>query len=141
MQLNIKELVDKKFPNKSQFAKAIEIGYPAACKLYEGDVSKINFDTLEKICNVLDCTPNDVFLMDDTSSLHSYSLNQLKNKFDTKTIDTLNDFEKIMSSITHNDKSYDDINGLQLKYRFLKDNDGNEMIVPYFSKIHQNDSE
>ena len=35
MHLNIKDLVDKKFQNKNQFAKAIGVGYPAACKLYK----------------------------------------------------------------------------------------------------------
>lgn len=69
MHLNIKKLVDKHFPNKSQFAKAIEIGYPAACKLYDGNVSKINFDTLEKICEVLHCTPNDILVYDKTQRI------------------------------------------------------------------------
>lgn len=65
MHLNIKDLVDKKFQNKNQFAKAIGVGYPAACKLYNGDTSKINFDTLEKICIALECTPSDLFSSSD----------------------------------------------------------------------------
>nr|DAG13264.1 MAG TPA: Cro/C1-type HTH DNA-binding domain protein [Caudoviricetes sp.] len=65
MRLDIKYLVDKKFQNKNQFAKAIGVGYPAACKLYDGDTSKINFDTLENLCIVLECTPSDLFESDD----------------------------------------------------------------------------
>ncbi len=65
MRLNIKDLVDKKFPNKNQFAKAIGIGFPAACKLYDGETTKINFDTLEAICKALECTPLDIFETDD----------------------------------------------------------------------------
>lgn len=65
MRLDIKCLVDKKFQNKNQFAKAIGVGYPAACKLYDGDTSKINFDTLENLCIVLECTPSDLFESDD----------------------------------------------------------------------------
>lgn len=80
MRLDIKKLVDKHFSNKSQFAKAIEIGYPAACKLYDGNVSKINFDTLEKICSVLHCTPNDVLIMDANS--------ENKNNSETTTLES-----------------------------------------------------
>ena len=65
MRLDTKDLVDKKFQNKNQFAKAIGVGYPAACKLYDGDTSKINFDTLERICIALECTPTDLFKSDD----------------------------------------------------------------------------
>lgn len=87
MRLNIKDLVDKKFQNKNQFAKAIGVGYPAACKLYDGDTSKINFDTLEKMCIVLECTPSDLFQSDDDAfnRLLQYSnmLNPIK-KDDTK---------------------------------------------------------
>lgn len=64
MYLDIKNLVDKNFPNKNQFAKTMGIGYPAACKLYDGNVSKINFDTLENLCIVLKCTPSDILKSD-----------------------------------------------------------------------------
>ena len=64
MHLDIKELVDKKYPNRNQFSKAIGVGFPAACKLYNGETSKISFDTLEAICIALDCTPNDVLKQD-----------------------------------------------------------------------------
>ncbi len=64
MYLDIKKLVDKNFPNRNQFAKSIGVGYPAACKLYNGDISKINFDTLENICLALKCTPNDILKSD-----------------------------------------------------------------------------
>lgn len=88
MRLDIKDLVDKKFRNKNQFAKAIGIGYPAACKLYDGDTSKISFDTLEKICIALECTPSDLFKSDDPTLnkllLYYYKLNKSNEKDDTK---------------------------------------------------------
>lgn len=65
LTLNLKKVVDKKYPNKNQFSKATGIQYPAVCKLYDGDTKKINFDTLEKICIALDCTPNDLFESDN----------------------------------------------------------------------------
>ena len=62
MYLNIKEKVDKKGFNKHQLAQKLEIGYVAACNLYNGKTERIYFETLERICNVLDCTPNDILV-------------------------------------------------------------------------------
>lgn len=102
MYLDIKKLVDKNFPNKNQFAKSIGIGYPAACKLYDGDVSKINFDTLENICIALKCTPNDILkseLLDCNNitntrthydSEENVSMNQLMQMIDSRITKILN---------------------------------------------------
>lgn len=75
MQLNVQGLVDKKFAhisgkfagqaNISQFAKAVGIERIAALKIYNGETSSINFDILESICRVLECTPNDIITSDD----------------------------------------------------------------------------
>ena len=69
MKLNIKPLVDAKGMNRNQLSKELKIGYQAACNLYDGNVQRIYFDTLENLCDVLDCTPNDicVFDKDDTN--------------------------------------------------------------------------
>lgn len=59
-KLNVKDLVDKKFGNINQFAVAIKLAYGSAEKIYRGEVTRIALDTLESICDVLNCTPNDV---------------------------------------------------------------------------------
>lgn len=65
MKLNIKDKMAEKGLNKNQFAKLVQIGYPAACKIYNGETTKISFDTLESICHVLECTPNEILVSDD----------------------------------------------------------------------------
>lgn len=88
MRLDIKDLVDKKFKNKNQFAKAIGVGYPAACKLYDGNTSKISFETLERICVALECTPTDLFKSDEPTLerlfLYYNKLHELYKKDDTE---------------------------------------------------------
>lgn len=64
MKLEVKEYVDEHFKNVNQFAVAIGIGYQAARKIYNGETSMIAFDTLEKMCEVFDCTPNDLLIID-----------------------------------------------------------------------------
>lgn len=65
MQLNIKDRVKEKGLNKHQFSKLIQLGYTATCNLYEGKTERIYFETLERICKTLECTPNDIIISDD----------------------------------------------------------------------------
>ena len=65
MKINIKDKLAEKGLNRNQFAKLAQIGYPAACSLYDGKTDRIFFDTLERICVVLECTPNDILISDD----------------------------------------------------------------------------
>lgn len=65
MKLNIKSLVDQKGMNRNQLAKELKIGYQAVCNLYDGNVQRIYFETLQNLCDVLDCTPNDILILDN----------------------------------------------------------------------------
>ena len=90
MQLNIKQKVDEKGLNKNQLSKLLQLGYIATCNLYEGKTERIYFDTLERLCKVLECTPNDIIISNDEQiqRLLAYSskISQLndKNKSDTQ---------------------------------------------------------
>lgn len=90
MRLNIKERVDAKGLNKNQLSKLIQLGYTATCNLYEGKTERIYFDTLERICKVLECTPNDIIVSDDPQIqrlMHYYMYmnnSKDKDKSDTK---------------------------------------------------------
>lgn len=89
LKINIQHKLKEKGLNKNQFAKLMQIGYPAACALYDGTTTRISFDTLENICKVLECTPNDILTSDDPIYqrllYYSLELNKLQNtKGDTE---------------------------------------------------------
>lgn len=87
MKIDIKNKLEEKGLNKNQFAKLIQIGYPAVCALYNGETTRISFDTLEAICRVLECTPNDIIVSDDpdVQKLLAYSSKlSKKDKDDTE---------------------------------------------------------
>ena len=65
LKINIQDKLKEKGLNKNQFAKLMQIGYPAACALYDGTTTRISFDTLENICKVLDCSPVEILESDD----------------------------------------------------------------------------
>lgn len=47
---------------KNQFSKLIQLGYAATYNLYECNTERIYFDTLERICKILECTSNDIIV-------------------------------------------------------------------------------
>lgn len=85
LNINIKDKLNQLNMNRNQFAKECKIGYPAACALYEGTTTRISFDTLENICKVLECTPNDILVSDDAQMqrLLAYASRINKIKSDT----------------------------------------------------------
>lgn len=89
LKINIQNKLKEKGLNKNQFAKLMQIGYPAACALYDGTTTRISFDTLENICKVLECTPNDILESDDPTYqrllYYALKLDELQNtKGDTE---------------------------------------------------------
>ena len=84
LKINIQDKLKEKNMNKNQFAKLMQIGYPAACALYDGNTSKISFDTLENICKVLDCPPSEILESDDPQMkrllAYTSKINELNDK-------------------------------------------------------------
>lgn len=97
MRINVKSLIEEKFPptnrarnskrkaNINAFAKAIETDPNSAGKIYDGELSSINFSTLENICRVLECTPLDIFESDDLKVIRLIQFQKrANNKDDTE---------------------------------------------------------
>ena len=84
LKINIQYKLKEKGLNKNQFAKLMQIGYPAACALYDGTTTRISFDTLENICKVLDCSPVEILESDDPQMqrllTYTSKINELNNK-------------------------------------------------------------
>lgn len=89
LKINIKDKLKEKGLNKNQFAKLMQIGYPAACALYDGTTTRISFDTLESICKVLDCSPSEILESDDPQMQrilsYAYKINKTNDKEESDT--------------------------------------------------------
>ena len=90
LKINIQDKLKEKGLNKNQFAKLMQIGYPAACALYDGTTTRISFDTLENICKVLNCSPVEILESDDPqiqrllAYAHKFNDLNYKDKCDTE---------------------------------------------------------
>ena len=59
--LNIKEMLNKRGKSKYWLVKNMEGSYQSISAMMNNETTGIKFETLEKLCNLLDCTPNDIF--------------------------------------------------------------------------------
>ena len=64
MKLSIKNKLGEKNISRYELAKRIGVTYPTIDKIYKGESTAIKLKTLQKLCKVLDCTPNDILVFD-----------------------------------------------------------------------------
>jgi len=60
MRIKIDQLLKEKQKTRYWLAKEIGVTYPNLCKLADGKTESIKFDILEKICDKLECSPNEL---------------------------------------------------------------------------------
>lgn len=61
--VRVKEILKEKKKPKYWFVKKMEGGYQALSHLIDNETTGIHFDTLEKLCNVLECEPGDILVL------------------------------------------------------------------------------
>lgn len=77
LTLRINEILAEKGKTPYWLSKQTGISPNNICKICNGETKNIRFDTIEKICKVLECTPNDLITSTDPhfNKLLSYSKN------------------------------------------------------------------
>lgn len=65
LSFKINELLLQKGKTKYWLAKQCGMSAHAIGKLCKNETTRIEVATIEKICKVLECTPNDIFTSDD----------------------------------------------------------------------------
>ena len=79
ISLRVNEILEKRNLTPYWLGKQTGITQNNMLKICNGETSTIRFDTLERICEVLNCTPNDIFISDNPQ------VQQLIDKFTTNT--------------------------------------------------------
>ncbi len=57
----LSEILGRKRIKKSELSQLAGISYSSVKKIYSNKTKGIEFETLNKLCNFLECTPNDIF--------------------------------------------------------------------------------
>ena len=59
--LRVNELLKEKNKSKYWLIKHMEGSYQAISRLINNETIAIHFDTIDKLCDLLDCNPGDLF--------------------------------------------------------------------------------
>ena len=59
--INIKELLKEKGKTKYWLIKNMESSYQSISHMMNNETTGIKFETIEKLCKLLECTPNELF--------------------------------------------------------------------------------
>ena len=61
IKLNVQELLDKKNQTRYWLVKSMDSNYETINRLCDNHSVALQLETIEKLCRVLECTPNDLF--------------------------------------------------------------------------------
>lgn len=62
--LKVDEILKEKNKSKYWLVKSLEGNYRTVNNMIERETISIRFDTIDKLCKILDCTPGDLFKRD-----------------------------------------------------------------------------
>lgn len=65
MRITIDKVLNTHQRTRYWLSQTIDCNYQSLVKLCNNETSSISFDTISKICNALNCTPNDIFDLED----------------------------------------------------------------------------
>jgi len=61
IKLNVQDLLDKKKETRYWLVKNMDSNYETINRLCDNRTVALQLETIEKLCRVLECTPNDLF--------------------------------------------------------------------------------
>ncbi|MBQ9330926.1 MAG: helix-turn-helix transcriptional regulator [Oscillibacter sp.] len=64
IRLNIADLLEKRGKTRYWLSKQMGLSYQNVCKMVKQQTRMIRLENVEILCQVLECTPNDLFVID-----------------------------------------------------------------------------
>lgn len=65
IKMNVQNLLNEKGKTRYWLVKEMQTTYKTVNKLCDNTLTGLQLDTIEKLCNILNCTPNDLFIFED----------------------------------------------------------------------------
>ena len=64
IKMNIQALLDEKKKTRYWLVKQMQTTYKTVNKLCDNTLTGLQLETIEKLCQILDCEPNDLFIFE-----------------------------------------------------------------------------
>lgn len=65
IKMNVQKLLEEKGKTRYWLVKEMQTTYKTVNKLCDNTLAGLQLETIEKLCSILDCTPNDLFIFED----------------------------------------------------------------------------
>ena len=65
INMNVQKLLDEKNKSRYWLVKQMQTTYKTVNKICDNTLSGLQLETIEKLCHILDCTPNELFNITD----------------------------------------------------------------------------
>ena len=65
IRLNVLEILEKQDRSKYWLFTRMNMSYQNFNRMVNNETSAIHFDNIEKLCNILECTPSELFYIND----------------------------------------------------------------------------
>jgi putative transcriptional regulator len=89
MKIKLQEILDNKNISVYSLSKEIGVTQNNLGKIVKGETTSIKYDILEKLCNMLDITPNDIFEIEPQLTIFDYNNTNKKNLLNTETLEII----------------------------------------------------
>ena len=143
MKLCIKNLVEQNGFTKVGLAKKLDVSRQYIYSLYDGTVKSIKIETIEKLCEIFHCTPNDLFIgLEELSFLNYQTYDELPDDFisdeemkmtrDASPMD--NHSEHVVDDYENNE------NILNMVYEIIHNEEFKNLIDQHIKKAIENDN-
>ena len=64
IKMNIQALLDEKNKSRYWLVKQMQTTYKTVNKLCDNTLTGLQLETIEKLCQILECEPNDLFIFE-----------------------------------------------------------------------------
>ena len=64
IKMNIQNLLDQKGKTRYWLVKQMQTTYKTVNNLCDNTLTGLQLETIEKLCNILECSPNDLFIIE-----------------------------------------------------------------------------
>lgn len=143
MKLCIKNLVEQNGFTKVGLAKKLDVSRQYIYSLYDGTVKSIKIETIEKLCEIFHCTPNDLFIgLEELSFLNYQTYDELPDDFISD--EEMKITRDASPRYTHSEHVVDDYenneNILNMVYEIIHNEEFKNLIDQHIKKAIENDN-
>lgn len=64
IKMNVQKLLDERKKTRYWLVKEMQTTYKTVNKICDNTLTGLQLDTIEKLCKILECEPNDLFILD-----------------------------------------------------------------------------